>query len=279
MFISEKLVFTELHKTGGTHICSWLEKLVGGEKVGKHNRIPPSLWDRFIIGSIRNPWEWYVSLWAYGCGGEGSAYHQTTRRVNLNYLNRQLHGEMGLRRLPPSCWALQLWHDIRKPVVSWRSVYGDPYDAGAFRNWLRLMLNPARRFDMGEGFGFSPVSMGFGLMTYRCLKLFTRLRTALYKDRSLAKPEGIRRALDEERLVCFVIRNECLEKDLLEALALAGCEVSDKDRCALFSARNNKINTSRRFSASHYYDRETVELVANREKVIIENYGYTQPEI
>ncbi len=40
MFVSDKLVFTELHKTGGTHIYSWLSRLIGGEQRGKHNRVP-----------------------------------------------------------------------------------------------------------------------------------------------------------------------------------------------------------------------------------------------
>lgn len=277
MFVSEKLVFTELHKTGGTHICSWLERLVGGEQIGKHNRIPQRFWDRFVIGSIRNPWEWYVSLWAYGCGSKGSVYQQTTRGINFHYLNRQLHSEMGLRRLGPSHWARQIWQDVCKPVHAWRAVYKDSSDPDLFRDWLRHMLNPHRRFDMGEGFGFSPVSMRFGLMTYRCLKLFTRLRANLYKDPALASPEGVRRALDEQRLVSYVIRNEHLEKDLLEALESAGCEVSAEERSALFEARQHKTNTSSRLPASHYYDRETLELVADREQLIIEKYGYEPP--
>lgn len=278
MFISENLVFTELHKTGGTHICKWMDRLVGGKQVGKHNRIPPSLWDKYIIGSIRNPWEWYVSLWAFGCGGQGSVYQQCTRRNDFRYLNTQLHVEMNMRRLSPVYWLKQCFHDAFKPVVSWRSVYRDHTDPRCFRDWLRMMYSLERRFDMGEGFGFSPVSKRFGLMTYRYLKLFTKLGDDLYKDPELSRRDGINRAFEANRLVNFMIRTEYLEEDLIEALLKAGCVLKVEERQAFFDARKNKTNTSKRLSVGYYYDQETIDLVADREQFIIDIHGY-QPSV
>ena len=279
MFVSEKLVFIELHKTGGTHIGRWLAKLVGGEQIGKHNRVPPELWDRFIIGSVRNPWDWYVSLWAYGCGGEGSVHQQTTRRVDLHYLSRQLHSEMGARRLGPVEWGRQLWRDARKPVDAWRAVYRDHTDAGAFRRWLRLIMDPERRFDMGEGYGFSPVARRFGLMTYRYLKLFTRLGPMLYQDQALGTLDGIQQAWEKQQLVNFIIRNERLEPDLLEALSQAGCALSEADSGALRAGRGARTNASKRLPVAHYFDEASVRLVADREAFVIARHGYLPPEI
>ena len=277
MFVSEKLVFVELHKTGGTHICRWLGKLVGGEQRGKHNRVPPDLQDRFILGSVRNPWDWYVSLWAFGCGGEGSVRRQTTRKIDLCYMHRQLNHEMGQRRLSAGQWWTQLCHDLVKPVGRWRDVYRDPEDATAFRQWLRLIMDPGRRYDVGEGFGFSPVSSRFGLLTYRYLKLFTDLGPLLYVDSGLRNLDGLRDVWNARHQVDFVIRNENLETDLLDALAAAGCQVSDSNRAALLEARTRKTNTSRRRETNYYYDQETSALVAEREALVVGNHGYVPP--
>ena len=69
MFVNERLIYLQLQKTGCTHVAMLLDKLIGGEQVGKHNRLPARLESegRLIVGSVRNPWDWYVSLWAFGC--------------------------------------------------------------------------------------------------------------------------------------------------------------------------------------------------------------------
>ncbi len=277
MFVADRLVFLELHKTGGTHIGRWLGELVGGEQIGKHNRLPAALADRFILGSVRNPWDWYVSLWAYGCGGEGSVYVQTTRRLSFRYCHQQLAAEMGRDRAGPREWLLQCGHDLVKPVAAWRSCYRDADDARAFRRWLHMLLDPARRFDMAEGYGFSPVAHCGGLMTYRYLKLFTRLGDSLYRDERLARPQGLREAWRDSRLVSYLVRNEHLEDDLLEALERAGYPPRAEQREALLQARSRKTNSSRRRSTDFYYDESSIELVARREALIIEEHGYQPP--
>src|SRR5690606_10461451 len=82
MFVSDRIVFLELQKTGCTHIRNLLQELVGGELVGKHNRAGRELCsvDRFFLGSVRDPWEWYISLWAYGCDRKGVVFGTVTKR-------------------------------------------------------------------------------------------------------------------------------------------------------------------------------------------------------
>ena len=82
MFVSEKIVFIQLQKTGCTHIAKLLSNLLEGRHIGKHNRATPELFtnQRSFLGSIRDPWEWYVSLWAYGCDKKGRIYQRVTKR-------------------------------------------------------------------------------------------------------------------------------------------------------------------------------------------------------
>lgn len=279
MFVSEKVVFVELHKTGGTHIGQWLKVLIDGEQIGKHNRVPPALQNRFIIGSIRNPWDWYVSLWAYGCNGSGSVRRQSARRIDMRYCWNELPHEMGLHWLNPLRWQRQVWSDVVKPVDEWRCSYRDSDDPVAFKEWLLMMMDSKRRFDIGEGYGFSPVSRRFGLLTYRYLKLFTNLDSALYRNSALFTMEGVKELWQEHKLVDFLIRNENLEEDLLLALAQATVDLNAEQKAALLEAKNNKLNASERRSVDYYYDRETIELIEHRENFIINSHGYLPPVI
>jgi len=277
VFVSKDLVFVELHKTAGTHIAKWLSKLIPGEQIGKHNRVPRSLWDRFILGSIRNPWDWYVSLWAYGCSARGGIFLRTTGRTPLSYGARHLPSEMGALRYPIGPAVRQMLADFRLPKTEWQDVYRDSSDADQFRRWLRLMFDEERRFDLGEGYGFCNVSSSSGLLTYRYLKLFTRLGYSLYDSDLPSSPESLRELWQKNRLTRFEIRSEELESDLLSALKMAEIEVPKSAELALLAARSAKTNTSTRLSTEHYYDDATSDLVSFRERLIIDQYGYESP--
>ena len=71
MIIGDRYQFIHLHKCGGTTIAFMLMKYFDGSCHGgihnseNYNHQP-------IIGCIRNPLSWYVSLWSYGIEGKGS---------------------------------------------------------------------------------------------------------------------------------------------------------------------------------------------------------------
>lgn len=277
MFVSDSLIFVELHKTAGSHIGRCLNKILTGEQVGKHNVVPPELQDRFILGSIRNPWDWYVSLWGYGCDRKGSAFSQTTRRYSVNYYWRQLNKEMGKNWLSPAQYLRQLLADTAKPVALWNEVYADSSNPELFRKWLRLMLDTDRRFDIGEGYGFSPLSAHSGVLTYRYFKLFTNLGSDLYSLPDLADLSRLNEVWEQRAITNFVVRNEHLEADLIDALTCANIALTDEQRLFILQGKNEKTNTSSRKSMDFYYDAESIALVKNKEAFIISRYGYEPP--
>ncbi len=277
MFISDPLVFVELHKTAGSHIGRCLQTILDGRQEGKHNVVPPELYDRFILGSIRNPWDWYVSLWGFGCDGKGSAYHQATRRFGWSYYWRQLNKEMGKTWLAPSEYLTQIVSDASKPVNAWREAYRDSSDPACFRAWLKLIMDPERRYDIGEGYGFSPVSQHSGVLTYRFFKLFTRLRQELYYAPALTRVGNLAEVWDKTSITDAIVRSETLEDELVQALEFAGIALTEEHRRFIHQGKTQKTNTSTRKSADYYYDDETIALVNQRESFIIQYFGYQPP--
>jgi len=277
LFETDRLLYIDLHKTGCSHIRRVLDETVGGRRIGKHNR--PDAWpsDRVIVGSIRNPWDWYVSLWAFGCKGSGAVFGRTTRRFTPWYYGNGLLSEMYVPGWRPGPVARTLWHDLSKPVGAWRDAYRDPEDADRFRRWLRLVFSYDRRFDLGEGYGFSGLSAYAGLLTYRDGKLFFDDVSPLFGRACPAGPAELRRFDREHNVLQAVVRTESLEVDLVAALETAGYEVPEDVRARILGGAGGKTNTSKHRAPSEYYDDETTELVRKREQLIVEKYGYTGP--
>ena len=76
MYVSQKLVYLQMQKTGSTHVTRVLKHRIKGSQRERHEQLQDyqKFKDRLIVSSVRNPWDWYVSLWAYGCSGKGGVY-------------------------------------------------------------------------------------------------------------------------------------------------------------------------------------------------------------
>ena len=254
MFISEKIVFIELQKTGSTHIRTLLSYLLEGQRIGKHNLPTPEIFtsQRSFLGSVRDPWEWYVSLWAFGCDQKGGFYNSLTRPKK-----KALVGNL-----------VGKWK-----CYNWKRSYSNVHDASCFRDWLYMMHHKRYWNDFSEGYGLSPIKELAGFLTYRYLKLFCQ------KDFSTIT--SINDLKDFEKNNCYIdyfISNENLEEDLITVLRLCGIEISETQKDRIYSYK--KTNTSsRKEKSSFYYDNDTIALVQDREKLIIDKFGYTPPII
>ena len=243
MFVSDKFIFLELHKTGTTYISGVLKALVGGEHVLKHNPArPDQLRGKVVLGSIRDPWDWYVSLWAYGSDGRGSLHNRIMRNSK---------------------------------AVELQSAYTDSKDAAAFREWLRMMHDPAQRRFFSRSYAKSSAADFVGFMTFRYLQLFCRKRKQKMPEFSSAAE--IARYEEERCLVDHFIRNEDLSASLYRVLELTGVRVPEIRRTELFPARANA--SSRKKGTSHYYDEASAKLVEQSEWLIIDKFGYRPPQV
>jgi hypothetical protein len=275
VFIADQLIFLELQKTGGSHIRRLLERYTDGEVQGKHNRLLDAP-DRAVISTIRNPWDWYVSLWAYGVGGKGAIRARVETGVDFDYYYRMLPKTMGKNWLSPGEFISSLRHDIVKPVSQWQQSYQNSADPKQFQAWLRLLFDKKRRFDIGEGYGFSPVSECAGLLTYRYLRLLT-LGDLIFHDQRLSTASGIEEYDAELNIASSVIRIESLEEDFVRALIDVGVELSEQQVVEIVNKQGDKTNVSERKPVDFYYDKETAGLVADGDAYLIKKYGYVVP--
>jgi hypothetical protein len=69
MILTPRFTFIHLHKSGGTFVNQVLLKYVpGARQIGHHlpaSQLPPSHADLPVLGVVRNPWDYYVSWFAF----------------------------------------------------------------------------------------------------------------------------------------------------------------------------------------------------------------------
>ncbi len=235
-----------------------------------HGRLPESILntDRLIAGSVRNPWDWYVSVWAYGCDGEGVLYKRLT----------------GSRKLPGHGYRKSLLtgvsnclHELCRSRRSWRETYTDSSSPVLFRRWLTALLDPARSRGLGENYGRSPLSRFAGFYTYRYCYLFHRTLPHLY-DGTIQNRETLLEADEKLNIIQYMLQTEKLTEGILELFEGAGINPDREVREKI--VKLNRTNpSSRNKDFAFYYDRETSDLVGQRDALIVEKYGYSPPEI
>ena len=69
MIVTDKFVFVHLPRTGGTFVCEVIRKFFpSAHEIGHHlpRELLPGEYSHLpILGTVRNPWEFYVSLYHY----------------------------------------------------------------------------------------------------------------------------------------------------------------------------------------------------------------------
>lgn len=281
MYVTDRLVYLQLHKTASTHIEHVLADCFGGEKIGKHNRLDFDPGERFVFGSIRDPWSWYVSLWTFGSRRRsGRMYSWAThsrprRRAIVGRIRTELAGDRrDVRRA-----ITELRAERRRPVEKWRDLYSDVDDPDRFRSWLRMMHDPARAHDLGHDYAGSSIHRIAGLLSFRYLWLFSRDGDAVLGPRTFRSSEDLVTFDAAQNLCRDIVRIERLTPDLMRVLERAGYDPADPRVEKAEAASRSTKNVSRRHPISYYYDAESVALVEAREQLIVRRFGYRPPAL
>ncbi|SMM97653.1 hypothetical protein SPONL_772 [uncultured Candidatus Thioglobus sp.] len=270
MFKCNELIYIQIQKTACTHIAALLTQLFDGNIIGKHNRASLTEINTtpYFIASMRNPWDWYLSLWTFGVSKRGGLHERLTQKRWQDLIR-------SISKNPKNTlqYCLQF---LQKDTQKWQAVYQSNTDIAAFRQWLKQIHQPGN--DLGEGYIESGMSQSIGFMSYRYFSLCCQIeRWPKMANASLTELDTLKQ-LDQQ--YCYIddfVRQENLENSLIEVLNKVR-PLSSQEK--LLIQNSQKTNASlRAFTLNDYYDQYSVDLIANRDKLLIEKFNYQPPEL
>jgi hypothetical protein len=251
----EKFIYLDMYKTGSTYIDSLLKKLVEGQPVRRTRHAPitkgrPFFWKqgKYAFATVRNPWDWYVSMWAYSIKQPNVLFFRDVRKVL---------GPEGSKKL----------FDAENPKES-------------FATWLRALADPKFLNSVMIGHPYSKTSLNkfLGFYSYRFMRVTTphpALAMGWWNIRNMdqAIAHQKRWALYDK-----VFKSETLTEDF-SAFVLENREkLGFKKNAKRILEKNAPVqkNTSNRTLSTYrdYYTDELRELVATRDRLVIELFGY-----
>lgn len=269
MFACDQLVYIQMQKTGCSHIAALLSRLFGGNQIGKHNAAPREMLrsHKYFVSSIRNPWDWYLSLWTFGLLGKGDLMHRLTNNYVLFYLIAAIKN--------PISNGSALFHELSKDIDLWREVYGSGDNVESFRKWLRLILDTRNARFLGEGYGKTAIVDICGFMTFRYLYLCCQNIEALNNPGIISNYTDLVQFEKQNCYIDFFIRQEALESNLIEAVERVRLLTPEEKE--LIHGAEKKNTSKRSHPISEYYDSESIELVGRRDNLLIDKFGYSPP--
>ena len=267
MYLTKDFCYLEMMRSGSTHVHRLFKKFIPeGEQIGHHG--PPDKTilssERKFVGSIRNPWTWYLSVWSFGCQNGGHLHHRLTEK-------KIYFDQLGLR-LKPHLFPYVFFQQFFKPLQKWRLLFSDSDNAENFKIFIKLLYSNKRIYDLGDGYAFSPIHKFSGLMTYYYVWLHSSKRNLIYTN-YVDSFEKLKVFDKNFNILNYVIKSENLENDFFHFMKKMNISFDDQKRTDV-----NKLDKSsksfKKNSLDYYYDKECKELVQEKEKLIIEKYNY-----
>lgn len=249
----DSFIYLDVYRTGSTHVIGLLGRITEERLIRSHRHASLTGGGRlgvtggkFIFTTVRNPWDWYVSLWAHGADGKSAI-----RR----YLSANLE------------------------TKDFRAVYDESNPVDSFRRWLVLMHDAAILDSvMMENMPRSGLAPVLGLCTYRFLRVTTLHPRFLLRRLLVRSPSGSVRYHGVLKAYEKALRNETLSADLIELVERNSgrCRFRPDAADIIRAADAKPENASGRTLSTYreYYDERCAELVASRDRFFIDEFGY-----
>ncbi len=267
MFLTNDFCYLEMMRSGSTHIHKMFQKFVPeGRQIGHHGPADTNILKskRKFVGSIRSPWTWYLSVWSFGCENGGHLHHRLTEK-------KIYFDQLGFR-LKPYLFPYVFFQQFFKPLQQWRMLFSDSDNYDNFRKFLKLIYSNKRVFDLGDGYAFSPMHKFSGIMTYYYVWLHSSKRNLIYSG-TVDNYEKLKDFDKHFNILDYVIKNENLENDFFDFLEKVKVKI-DKNKKDDMKKLDKSSKTLKKNSLDYYYDKESIELVREKEKLIIDKYQY-----
>lgn len=279
MIVGKKFVYIHLQKTAGTFISGELLRcLPDSQSIGKKHSGIQDLNKKqiqlLIIGSIRHPVDFYVSLWKYGCEGKGGLYHRLVEsNSNISSVFKQVKS---------NSWSFLKNKHILKKSYPWNEYYSDRENVGNFQKWYNALHSFNSHLDLGT---VPTKNSELGFYTNRYLKqYFTPSKSIIIKrkpntfDTKSIESEIImpintfRYEVSSKRMVDYFIRQEYINEDLnqvIELLRKSGERVYEE-----FKIKTEKVNQTQLSNLRYidFYSPELLNQVLIKDKIIIDKH-------
>jgi hypothetical protein len=265
MIATDHFTFVHLHKCGGSFVSQFLLTFVpSARRVGYHyplSRLPESQRGLPVLGCVRNPWDFYVSYYAF----QSDVLTQARRRTN----------EMSARELAA-------WTDAGNDPLNGVDVLFSELSQGGTRDFAsvthgllrlgcdsvlldRLLDRMPVEFDRRDRSGPRQVD-GFRGMNVRAVDL------ARIRDTGVGLFTFLFRHLYGGEDATF-LPVERLREDLPEYLA--GCGVAVTVPMQRYLREADPVNVSRHGPYGGYYDSALAALVDEHDGDLARRFGYS----
>ncbi|MCP4073180.1 MAG: hypothetical protein GY742_15805 [Hyphomicrobiales bacterium] len=271
MIITDSAVFLQLPKCASTSLQRALKQHFNGRQFGKHARIENAPKDEMagkpIVGGIRDPHSWYLSLWQYGCSQRGINWMSSTSPVVHGQLPQSADARLRSAEViqTKEGRARHIECETKRDPSLWQQIYSDANDALAFRYWLSLIHEPSHQFVCFPEYGHAFYSDEAGLFTHVFLQLYAKSNETIYiRDGSSLSDCLMCDALLPDRL----IRQSSFADDFVRVLRETDHDVTTDTEANICQAQ--RVNVSGGESRlSSFYDRKSWETVMQRDRLLI----------
>ncbi len=244
-------IYLDVYRTGSTQVASLLNSIAAEPRVAMHRHAaitkghPLGFAGRKrIFTTVRNPWDWYVSLWAYGADGSS---------------------------------AIRRYIEAHLDAAEVAALYDRSESGPAFRRWLTVMHDPAiLQQIMREHLPQSGLAPVIGLYSYRFLRVTTYHPRLLLRRGLLRRPSDAAVHLRRFGAYHEALRNESLSEDLVGFVERNPQGFRPDAVATIRRIGENRKNASSRSLESYrdYYDDASAALVAGRDCLFSEAFGY-----
>ncbi len=233
MLVTNKFVFIHMHKTGGQSINTVITQCMPDHKfIGYHfpRQLLPAQYSHLpIIGVIRNPWDWYVSWFAFN---------------NRNEINNPLFYVLSDGGVA----------DFKKTITNLVNLGSDTKASQQYRRALIGVLPNTLKGNEGVGLTKDDIRHFSSNETGYYSWLFTRMHGLVEADK---------------KMIC---RFENLQQEFSDIMNKLSIKEADAMEVGL--EKSPRLNSSKHNHYSQYYDDDLRDLIALKEKSLIENYHY-----